>query len=509
MRRLAVCVAVCAAVLGSTAIEHVAASAPTRPPVKAAARGVSPAAPSAGSGEQCRAHIEQRLADDRAAMQVLRPGHEFWQHIFTIPDGAIAYGSGVDGRLLAVFPATGDWLRGGSYKDTSVAAVLAGAVLPRDLEERREFVAQRLEAAFGPVVHNQTRGLFLLSNVPQYGGFLKEWGTIYERFGVPADIGLAQAIVESGLSGTVRSEARAIGFCQWLLPNWNHLKRLAPHPIEGFNQTTQAPYCAAYLSVLATKYGTFIPALSEHHAGGTNVGRMVINGQRLGAVEPRRQYLAGAELARDLRLMAPGDYKDLYGSYGPRSFRYAEMVFGNAATAARLQTTVRQTSIFAMRVPRAFTLAEVASRAGVTAEEVRRFNRALTRRVPAGASVYLPRYVKALGPDVSFWHRAASASYTAALNDFVRLHLPLETWDTPAILPVLEDFERRFQLTRTEEGDVMATVLAYVRDDIRTGGRDALLTEFRSSPAIDSLFGDAVRQWNVYRTERGQARAVN
>jgi hypothetical protein len=31
-------------------------------------------------------------------------------------------------------------------------------------------------------------------NVPRYGPFLAEWGAIYERFGVPADIGLAQVI---------------------------------------------------------------------------------------------------------------------------------------------------------------------------------------------------------------------------------------------------------------------------------------------------------------------------
>ena len=50
------------------------------------------------------------------------------------------------------------------------------------------------------------------------------------------------------------------------------LDRLDANVIEAQNQTTQAPYCAAYLTVLATKYGSFIPALSEHHTGGANVG---------------------------------------------------------------------------------------------------------------------------------------------------------------------------------------------------------------------------------------------
>ena len=173
---------------------------------------------------------------------------------------------------------------------------LAGVTLPADLDRRRDEVARLLEARVGPVVHNPTRGLFLLPNAHRYGGFLREWATIYERFGVPAEIGLSQALVESGFKGTARSRARALGFCQWLQVNWNQLKRLAaPHVIEAYNQTTQAPYCAAYLTILATKYGSFIPALSEHHAGGTNVGRTLINGERLGgddvarALFPRRR----------------------------------------------------------------------------------------------------------------------------------------------------------------------------------------------------------------------------
>jgi hypothetical protein len=36
------------------------------------------------------------------------------------------------------------------------------------------------------------------------------------------------------------------------------------------------------LSILAAKYGSFIPALSEHNAGGTNVRRALIIGEQLG-----------------------------------------------------------------------------------------------------------------------------------------------------------------------------------------------------------------------------------
>ena len=106
--------------------------------------------------------------------------------------------------------------------------------------------------------------------------------------------------------------------------------------IEAYNQTTQAPYCAAYLTILATKYGSFIPALSEHHAGGTNVGRTLINGERLGGEDVREHYFLGGEFVRDLRSLAPRTFRDLYGTYGPRSALYAEMVFGNITNVERL-----------------------------------------------------------------------------------------------------------------------------------------------------------------------------
>ena len=48
-------------------------------------------------------------------------------------------------------------------------------------------------------------------------------------------------------------------------------------------------------------YGSFIPALSEHHAGGVNVGRTVINGERLGGADAREQYLLGSDFAAELR----------------------------------------------------------------------------------------------------------------------------------------------------------------------------------------------------------------
>ena len=166
--------------------------------------------------------VEARRRADFAAMQTFRPGYTFWQHVFTIPDGSIAFGSAVNGRLLATFPAKGEW-RG-------------HAGLARKLSERREQMALLLEHTAGPVLHNSTRGDALLKNARRYGPFLAEWGAIYERFGVPADIGLAQVIFESGLSGTRRSEANAVGFCQWLQKIWKRLNYFSPTPIEGKNQ---------------------------------------------------------------------------------------------------------------------------------------------------------------------------------------------------------------------------------------------------------------------------------
>ncbi len=114
--------------------------------------------------------------------------------------------------------------------------------------------------------------------------------------------------------------------------------------------------------MLATKYGSFIPALSEHNAGGTNVGRTLITGEHLGAADVRERYFLGSKLARDLRALPGQDYEDVYKSYGPRSYLYAEMVFGNTFNVRRLIASTPQTPINAMRAPRAISLAEIVER---------------------------------------------------------------------------------------------------------------------------------------------------
>jgi hypothetical protein len=141
---------------------------------------------------------EARLQADLEVLKVFRPSYPFWQHVFSIPDGRIAFGSARDGRLIATFPTKGDWSTGATWADVSLGTTVTDVKWPLKLDARRDLVVQRLEPTTGPLLSNPTRGQFLLPNIPQYGGFLSEWGLIYERFGVPADIGLAQAVLESG-----------------------------------------------------------------------------------------------------------------------------------------------------------------------------------------------------------------------------------------------------------------------------------------------------------------------
>ena len=486
------------AALGAVALPNTLKIGTRRPSAQAAR--ISTAETSNGAV----AIVAARRRDDLAAMQTFRPSYPFWQHVFTLPDHSIAFGSLADGQLLATFPAKGDWTRDGVWADPDLAHVLDGQRLSRKLGERREQVAHLLERTAGPVLHNSTRGDALLPNAVRYGRFLAEWSAIYERFGVPADIGLAQVILESGLNGKRRSEANAVGFCQWLQKNWKRLNYLSPTPIEGLNQTTQAPYCAAYLSVLATKYGSFIPALSEHNAGGTNVGRTLINGEQLGAHDVRARYFLGSKLSRDLRALPGKDYEDVYRSYGPRSHLYAEMVFGNTFIVKDLIASTPQVRIHAMRTPRPVSLAEIMRRTGLDADEVRRFNPALGERVPAQAVLYLPEYISEFGPDVAFWRRPPSAAYLAVLDEFMRLESGAERWDDPSFAPVLTDFKRRFRETNTEEGVVMETVLAYAMDQAYTSSRRALLSEFRSSGQVRYLIERGVLELNVVRNAQAR-----
>src|SRR5688572_867403 len=66
--------------------------------------------------------VQARVHGDVAALGTFRPSYPFWRHIFTVPDGAIVFGSAVDGRLLATFPARGDWGHDAEWADAWASA---------------------------------------------------------------------------------------------------------------------------------------------------------------------------------------------------------------------------------------------------------------------------------------------------------------------------------------------------------------------------------------------------
>ena len=212
------------------------------------------------------------------------------------------------------------------------------------------------------------------------------------------------------------------------------------------------------------------------------------------ATSTQEQYFLGSDFAAGLREIAIQRYRDLYRTYGYRSSLYAEMVFGNMVNVKRLTAEYPQSPIFAMRLSKAVQALDISARTGIKPDEVKRFNPALGARVPAQANLYLPFYVQQFGPDVSFWHRPPTEEYAAALNDFLRIDGGIARWHEASFETTLRTFQDRFEATRTEEGSVMATTLAYVISDLRTSRRAAILEDFRTSGRILDLFKRGVEE---------------
>src|SRR5262245_13232536 len=93
-----------------------------------AAQVAVPTAPVAADDALSSAGVAARvrMQDDLAALQAYRPEYPFWRYIFTVPDGAVIFGSAVDGRLLATFQVRGDWTRDGVWEVASLAETLSG-----------------------------------------------------------------------------------------------------------------------------------------------------------------------------------------------------------------------------------------------------------------------------------------------------------------------------------------------------------------------------------------------
>ena len=109
--------------------------------------------------------------------------------------------------------------------------------------------------------------------------------------------------------------------------------------------------------------------------------------------------------------------------------------------------------------------------------------------------------------EVAFWHRPAPQPFTEALDEFLQLDPGVQRWLDASFEPTLQAARERFEATGTEEGQVMATILAYVIGDLRTSRRAAILEDFRHSGKILDLFkrgldrsslsGDEPQQANV------------
>ena len=178
----------------------------------------------------------------------------------------------------------------------------------------------------------------------------------------------------------------------------------------------------------------------------------------------------------------------MHRSYGPRSYLYAEMVFGNTFIVSQLMTSTSQVPIHAMRTPRPITLPEITARTG---SDRGRSPSLQSRARPTGPgararSTCRPTSASS-AEDVAFWRRPPDPSYAAVLNDFVASSPAPNGGTTRRFAPVLAEFRRRFSETGTEEGMVMATVLAYAMDQAYTqqaaNDLDGVSPQRRGEPA--------------------------
>jgi LysM repeat protein len=143
-----------------------------------------------------------------------------------------------------------------------------------------------------------------------------------------------------------------------------------------------------------------------------------------------------------------------------------------------------------MRTTRAFSLDDIRQRTGLSADQLKRFNPALVRRVPKGATLYLPVQSGQFGSDVAFWRRPPPPEYSTVLSEFLNLKATSADWEDPTFDTVLKSFRRRFRDTNSEEGAVMATVLGYVLRGMPSTRR--ILSRYRRNPRVRALLEEGV-----------------
>ena len=68
----------------------------------------------------------------------------------------------------------------------------------------------------------------------------------------------------------------------------------------------------------------------------------------------------------------------------------------------------------------------------------------------------------------------------------------LDRWHDGSVLTDLRLFETRFRATGTEEGEVMATVIAFVIGELRDGRQMEILSGFRNSERARQLLAQGV-----------------
>jgi hypothetical protein len=136
----------------------------------------------------------------------------------------------------------------------------------------------------------------------------------------------------------------------------------------------------------------------------------------MGATDVRAKYFLGSQLARDLRELPGKTYEDIYGSYGPRSYLYAEMVFGNTFIVNTLMTATPQEPIYAMRTPRAITLAEIVKRTGLSCKRSATFQSSAPRSRARRSRRYISRLTSANSARHRVLAPAGAASYRGCIE---------------------------------------------------------------------------------------------